>query len=94
MYFRRQGLGRDKVEIRKDIGEVELSSGRSSNISFDESRTESSFSPATSTPVASDRRQKIAQFLKDEREKKMTPRVSLEAQQLKCVKEDLEWKRK
>ncbi len=44
--------------------------------------------------VANDRRQKIAQFFQDELEKKMTPRVSIEAQQLKCMHENLELKRK
>ena len=44
--------------------------------------------------VANDTRQKITQFFQDELEKKMTPRVSIEAQQLKCMHEDLELKRK
>eukprot|EP00794_Sanderia_malayensis_P019765 gene19765-21700_t len=82
------------LDSQSPAGEVELSSVTSSNTSLEESSTESSFSPATSTPVTSDRREKIAQFLKDEREKKMSPRVSIQAQQLKCMKEDLELKRK
>ena len=44
--------------------------------------------------VANDTRQKITQFFQDELEKKMTPRVSIEAQQLKCMHKDLELKRK
>ena len=42
----------------------------------------------------SNRREKIAEFLKDSKEKKMTSRCSLEKQQLTLMKEDLSLKRK
>ena len=48
----------------------------------------------TSIPGPSDRREKIASFLKDERERKMTPRLSAEAQHLSFMKEEVTLKRK
>ena len=41
-----------------------------------------------------DRRNKISSFLKDQREKKMAPKISSETQKLHCLKEELMLKRK
>ena len=50
--------------------------------------------PSEQQSDPNDRRAKIAKFLKDEREKRMTPKVSFESQQLKYLKDDIEIKRK
>ena len=42
----------------------------------------------------SGRREKIEKFLSDQREKKMATKISIESQQLNCLKEDLALKRK
>eukprot|EP00112_Aurelia_sp_Birch-Aquarium-sp1_P018810 Seg4545.3 transcript_id=Seg4545.3/GoldUCD/mRNA.D3Y31 product="hypothetical protein" protein_id=Seg4545.3/GoldUCD/D3Y31 len=42
----------------------------------------------------SGRREKIEKFLSDQRERKMAPKISIESQQLNCLKEDLALKRK
>lgn len=57
----------------------------------------SSTETATSDKVQKsnhDRRNKISSFLKDQREKKMAPKISSEAQKLHCLKEELMLKRK
>ena len=41
-----------------------------------------------------DRREKIAKFLKDQKERKMSHKLGLEQQQLSCMKDDLTLKRK
>ena len=51
--------------------------------------------PTTSKePNGSNRREKIAAYLKDEQEKKMTPKLTIEKQDLSLFKEDLALKRK
>eukprot|EP00794_Sanderia_malayensis_P019648 gene19648-21591_t len=41
-----------------------------------------------------ERRDRISRFLQDEREKRMTPKMSFEKQQLKYMKEDMEFKKR
>lgn len=51
--------------------------------------------PSTSKePDGSNRREKIAAYLKDQQEKKMTPKLTTEKQHLSLFKEDLALKRK
>ena len=54
----------------------------------------SEISKGNNIQSSSDRRDKIAEYLQDQRTKKMTPKISFEKQQLHFVKEDLDLKRK
>ena len=54
----------------------------------------SEISKGNNIQSSSDRRDKIAEYLQDQRTKKMTPKISFEKQQLYFVKEDLDLKRK
>ena len=49
---------------------------------------------ASKEPHGSNRREKIAAYLKDQQEKKMTPKLNIEKQHLSLFKEDLALKRK
>ena len=49
---------------------------------------------ASKEPYGSNRREKIAAYLKDQQEKKMTPKLNIEKQHLSLFKEDLALKRK
>ena len=65
------------------------------NTLFGITEEENDVEPSISvTQGVTNRREKIAEFLKDSKEKKMTSRCSIEKQQLTLMKEDLSLKRK
>ena len=65
------------------------------NTLFGITEEENNVEPSISvTQGVTNRREKIAEFLKDSKEKKMTSRCSIEKQQLTLMKEDLSLKRK
>ena len=65
------------------------------NTLFGITEKENNAEPSISvTQGVTNRREKIAEFLKDSKEKKMTSRCSIEKQQLTLMKEDLSLKRK
>ena len=100
------GQDEETSDISKEDKSLSLSAndafdsgtGDSSTESQSESHSESSSAEtATSDKVHKsnqDRRNKISSFLKDQREKKMAPKISSETQKLHCLKEELMLKRK